>query len=55
MATMTISEAEHIIDVLAAAFDELEKRTSGNRDFWKQEPPLLSNLQGYDVFHGPFF
>ncbi|KUG21768.1 hypothetical protein ASZ90_008473 [hydrocarbon metagenome] len=55
MATMTISEAEHIIDVFAAALQKEQPPSKGENEesfYWKRyrHHLPLSILQGYNVF-----
>lgn len=55
MTTMTISEAEHIIDVFAAALQTEQPPSKGENEenfYWKRyrHHLPLSILQGYDVF-----
>jgi hypothetical protein len=55
MATMTISEAENIIDVFAAALQKQQPPINGENEdnyYWKRyrNHLPLSILQGYDVF-----
>lgn len=53
MTTMTISEAEHIIDIVCTAL--LQERTSSSggderKHYWDYYHKPISILQGYDVF-----
>ena len=55
MATMTISEAEHIIDILAAALQKEQPPSNGENEknyYWNRYRHHLpiSILQGHDVF-----
>ena len=52
MATMTISEAEHIIDVFATALQKERPPKNEENFYWKRyrHHLPLSILQGYDVF-----